>query len=86
MRLQAIGICVVLGVGLTGCAEIKPTTSYYGHGVYHCYFHSRRTGQYFEARADTEKEASRLARHECRLYERDHLDSVHCHFTDCVFK
>ena len=86
MKLITISL-LTLAIGcITGCAEIKPTTAHYGHGVYHCYFKNQRTRQFFLASDDTEKEASRVARHECRLQEADHQDSVNCRFVDCVFK
>ena len=80
MKIQTIVsalVCTGFLIGISGCQGYRPTTSHFGHGTYRCYYQNVQSNKMVEGRADTESQATLIARKSC-LGE--------CKFVDCVFK
>ena len=76
IRVSAL-ICTSFLIAMSGCQGYRPTTSYFGHGVYHCYYQNVQSHVLYQRRADTEASAARMARAAC---------PGDCRFVDCIFK
>ena len=82
--IEFVSIFLLCGA-LFGCE--KPTTSrYYGTGTYRCFYQNTRTGQFYVAKEDYEKESERRARHACHEHAVNGKDEENCVFQDCIFK
>ena len=64
--------------------EDRAPSTYYGHGVYHCYYQHARTGRTYEKTAEDRDEASKYTLLACK--QDNSGDEKGCALIDCVFK
>lgn len=86
MRFKYCVLAAVVAGCITSCAEMRPVTSYYGSGVYRCYYHNTQNRHLFEGVGRDEKEAAQIAQKSCRDSVSTHDEKIECQFDDCVFK
>lgn len=77
-------------LGMSAClmtsalAFYTPTTLYYGHGKYYCYYLNRHTRKFYEGVGDKKQEAKEKAHDTCKpSILKDRLD---CEFAACRFR
>ena len=86
MKIQGI-VNVLLGsvlfiMAMNSWADYEPTTSYYGHGEYTCYYLNVHSKKFYKGVSSRKEKAMQLAKEACKPSAKEDYQTE-CEFADC---